>query len=377
MKWKLSKLIGVLAIAMIVLFASTASANAPPPPPMNWFTFSYPVGQQTLQGLQIVECNTATCEQPRLFIQYGECRDTGCLNSSAIALQIDSSYRFNCSDNRCLLVSDLVNTFPIDRTKPQDNPNKWFRLIGQFSDRLRLSPTLLKDPKEKTASFPHSGVWQVQVTQDSLQVIQEENKLAYFILTPVQEYTSQMFLTGWLLTIASELLVGAIVLWWRKASQQNIFRVLMAIAMVNLFSYPVVWSFFPSLEPFQILLGRYFGISSLFVAMFYGLAMHVKRQASSKKIVFFSLLIFIGMNILGGFIALWFGYGNRIPIAEGIPYRFTLPVSEVFAVVYEAWLISTLSLGQLSLKQAGLLSLLTNITSLLLGFILFGVNFLA
>jgi hypothetical protein len=236
---------------------------------------------------------------------------------------------------------------------------------------------LLKNPREKAASFPHSGVWQVQVTQDSLQVIQEEDKLAYFILTPVQEYTSQMFLTGWLLTITSELLVGAIFLWWRKASQPKIFRVLIAIAMVNLFSYPVVWSFFPSLEPFQILLGRYFGISSLFVAMFYSLAMHVERQASSKKIVFFSLLIFIGMNILGGFIALWFGYGNRIPIAEGIPYRFTLPVSEIFAVVYEAWLISTLSLGQLSLKQAGLLSLLTNVTSLLLGFIIFGVSFLA
>jgi hypothetical protein len=147
--------------------------------------------------------------------------------------------------------------------------------------------------------------------------------------------------------------------------------------MVNLFSYPVVWSFFTSLEPFQILLGRYFGISSLVVSLFYGFAMHVIRQDSSKKIVFFSLLIFVSMNILGGFIALWFGYGNRIPIAEGIPYRFTLPVSEIFAVVYEAWLISTLSLGQLSLKQAGLLSLLTNVTSLLLGFIIFGVSFLA
>jgi hypothetical protein len=377
MKWKLSKLIGILAIAMIVLFASPASANAPPPPPMNWFTFTYSVGKQTLQGLQIVECNTATCEQPRLFIQYGECRDVGCLKSPAIALNIDNSYQFNCASDRCLLVSDLVNTFPVDRTKPQENPNKWFRLIGQFSDRLRLSPTLLKNPREKAASFPHSGVWQVQVAQDSLQVIQEEDKLSYFILTPLQEYTSQMFLTGWLLTIASELLVGTIFLWWRKASQSKILRVLTAIAMVNLFSYPVVWSFFPSLEPFQILLGRYFGISSLVVSLFYGFAMHVIRQDSSKKIVFFSLLIFVSMNILGGFIALWFGYGNRIPIAEGIPYRLTLPFSEIFAVVYEAWVIATLSLRQLSLKQAGLLSLLTNVTSLLLGFIVFGMSFLA
>jgi len=377
MKWKLSNLIGILAIAMIVLFSSSASANAPPPPPMNWFKFSYSAGQQSLQGIQIVECNTATCEQPRLFIEYGECRDRGCLKSPAVALNIDKSYRFNCASDRCLLVSDLVNTFPIDKTKPQDDPHKWFRLVGQFADRLRLSPTLLKDPQQRTASFPHSGVWQVQVTEDSLQVIQEEDQLAYFILTPLQEYTSQMFLTGWLLTIASELLVGAVFLWWRRASQPKIVRVLIVIAIVNLFSYPVVWSFFPSLEPFQILLGRYFGISSLVVAILYGLAMHMIRKASSKKIVFFSLLIFVGMNILGGFIALWFGYGNRIPIAAGIPYRFTLPVSEVFAVVYEAWLIATLSLGQLSLKQAGLMSLLTNVTSLLLGFIVFGISFLA
>jgi hypothetical protein len=210
----------------------------------------------------------------------------------------------------------------------------------------------------------------------SLQVIQEKNKHLYSIFTPLQEYTSQMFLTGWLLTISSELLIASLFLWWRKASQQKILRALVAIAMVNLFSYPVVWSFFPSLEPFQILLGRYFGISSFIVSLLYGLIMYGRRKDSSKKIIFVSLLTFIGLNITGGFIALWFGYGNRLPIAEGIPYRFTMPISEVFAVVYEAWLIATLSLGQLTLKQSGILSLITNATSLIFGLILFGTSFL-
>lgn len=141
--------------------------------------------------------------------------------------------------------------------------------------------------------------------------------------------------------------------------------------MVNLFSYPVVWSFFTSLEPFQILLTRYLGISSLVVALVYGLIMYGRRSASSKKIIFISLLAFVLLNIAGGFIALWFGYGNRLPIAQGIPYRWTMPISEVFAVVYEAWLIARLSLGQLSLKQSGVLSLLTNVTSLVLGLIIF------
>ncbi len=373
MKWKLLNLVGILAIA-IVLFALPAIANAPAPPPMNWFVLSYPTEQPTLQGLQIAECNTATCEAPTLFIQYGECLDKGCLRQSAITSQIENTYRFNCAENRCLLL-DIVNTYSGNQNRIKVQ-SRWFRLIGQFSDRLRISKPVLKDSREKNTNFPSSGFWKVAVTNDSLQVIQEENKHLYFVFTPLQEYTSQMYFTGWLLTISSELLIASLFLWWRKISQQKILRTLVAIAMVNLFSYPVVWSFFPSLEPFQILLGRYFGISSLIVAILYALIIYSTRKAASKKIIFISLLAFILLNITGGFIALWFGYGKRLPIAEGIPYRFTMTLSEVFAVVYEAWAIATLSLGQLSLKQAGMLSLITNATSLILGLILFGTSFL-
>ncbi len=63
-------------------------------------------------------------------------------------------------------------------------------------------------------------------------------------------------------------------------------------------------------------------------------------------------------------------------MVQDLSYRFTMPISEVFAVVYEAWLIATLSLGQLTLKQSGILSLITNATSLIFGLILFGTSFL-
>jgi len=172
---------------------------------------------------------------------------------------------------------------------------------------------MFKNPQTKNASFSYRAFWQVQVTKDSLQLVEEDRQL-YFIFTPLQEYTRQMFYSGWLLTITSEVLIASIFLWWRKVSRQIIVRTLVAIAMVNLFSYPVVWSFFPSLEPFQILLTRYLGISSLVVALVYGLIMYGRRSASSKKIIFISLLAFIVLNIAGGFIALWFGYGNRLPI---------------------------------------------------------------
>jgi len=377
MKKKLSNLIKILVILIILsLFTLPAIANAPPPPPMNWFVFSYPSGQKTLQGLQIVECNTATCEQPTLLIQYGECRDKACLEPNAITAQTRNTYRFGCAENRCLLL-DTVNTYGNQQNQAKEQSKQWFRLIGQFSDRLRLSNPVLKDPQGQSTFFPLSGLWQVQITNDSLQIIQEEDRYLYPLFTPLQEYTHQMFLTGWLLTIVSELLIAAPFLWWQKTPKPKFWRTLTAIAVVNLFSYPVVWSFFPSLEAFQLLLGRYLGISSLIIAILYGLIIYNRRRDSSRRIILVSILAFIVLNIIGIFGALWFGYGNRFPIVTGIPYRLTMPASEVFAIVYEAWLISTLSLEKLPIRQSLLLSLLTNATSLIGGFIVFGMSFLA
>ena len=58
------------------------------------------------------------------------------------------------------------------------------------------------------------------------------------------------------------------------------------------------------------------------------------------------------LNTSGSFIAIWFGYGDRFPSVQGIPYRWTMPISGIFAVIYEAWVIATLSSGQWSLRQS-------------------------
>lgn len=379
MKWKRINLISNLTIAMILLFVLPAIANAPPPPPRNWFSLSYSTSQPTLQGLQIAECNTETCEQPILFIQYGECLAIGCLKPDARATQNSKSYSFDCADNRCLLINK-VDTFPIDQLEMEEyskeQTNRWFQLIGQFSDRLRISSPKLKNSQEKNASFSYSAFWQVQVTKDSLELVLDKDGQFNFIFSPLKEFARQMFYSGWLLTIASEVFIASIFLWRHKLSRQDILRILITIAMVNLFSYPVVWFFFPSLEPFQVLLEKYLGISFLVVALLYGVIIYTRRNDSSKKIILLSLLTFIMLNTSGGFIAIWFGYGDRFPSVQGIPYRWTMPISEIFAVIYEAWVIATLSSGQWSLRQSVVLSLLTNLTSLVLGLIFFGTNLL-
>ncbi|TYQ29854.1 hypothetical protein [Pseudanabaena sp. UWO310] len=378
--WKPRKSMHILAIALMSLFLAISCfvnpvrANAPPLPQMNWFTLTQTSGHKTLQGLQIVECSDAKCDRPVLVVQYGECRDTGCLTN--VAQASSRGERLDCFDDRCLLVDDILNSFPINEPPSKEPPKPLFRMIGQFSDRVRMSPPIPKNTsvryKNENLSFPSNGSWQVEVTDDAMRIVQNADKDSYSFgsYSPFQEYKDRIFWRGWLLTILSELLIAAIYMWWRKTSFPLLWKILLAIVMVNLFSYPVVWSFFPSLEPFQSAMTRYFGISSLAIALLFGLTMQVDPPASSSKLVFSALTIFIGGNILGGFISILCGYGRWDLFAQGIPYRFAMPASEVFAIVYEAWVISSLSQRQLSFAQASLISLLTNLTSLSLGIII-------
>ncbi|MBC7822351.1 MAG: hypothetical protein H7126_00460, partial [Candidatus Parcubacteria bacterium] len=57
------------------------------------------------------------------------------------------------------------------------------------------------------------------------------------------------------------------------------------------------------------------------------------------------------------------------PPVNGIPSLITLPVSEVFAVVFEAWLIYRLN-DAIPLREASLLSLTMNLISIILGLLL-------
>jgi hypothetical protein len=82
-------------------------------------------------------------------------------------------------------------------------------------------------------------------------------------------------------------------------------------------------------------------------------------------------LLSLPIVLILGFVGmLFFAYGEWLPAADGLTASITLPASEVFAVVVEAWLIYRVSRPMLSLPKAGLLSLVMNAASLGLGLLL-------
>jgi hypothetical protein len=64
------------------------------------------------------------------------------------------------------------------------------------------------------------------------------------------------------------------------------------------------------------------------------------------------------------------GIGNTATAGAGLPYRVTMPASEIFAYSAEALLLFLLCRPALSARQAVLLSMLANSASLALGLVL-------
>jgi hypothetical protein len=88
-------------LGILLIPASVALANAAPPPTIVLLTFDYQTSEPTtLEGLQLVACDTPACRQPTLLQQYGQCSSQGCLDSSS---SLPAFQDPDCVGTRCLL----------------------------------------------------------------------------------------------------------------------------------------------------------------------------------------------------------------------------------------------------------------------------------
>ncbi|XGV95970.1 MAG: hypothetical protein ACAF41_24925 [Leptolyngbya sp. BL-A-14] len=346
--------VGVCAIVMGLLCATIAVANAPAPPAYAWFAFTDAANKPIMvQSVQLAECQTMACATPVLLLEAGTCSASGCLHI-APALRSPSN-RFDCAENTCLYVEDVVSD---RKTGP------YFKLIAQVAERSRVSESFrlsLKSPLESS-------------TSEHLRVIVGDAALAIAPDTRASQPTRlDLFWLAFGLTEITELAVAALVFWQMKVDRPFLIKMLAAIAFINLLTFPVVWFFFPSLQPFQYRSLRVVGALSLAVAIGFGVGLSRLSTVTLKTVgkLFGGWLLSLPLVGLIGFVGLLtFASGEWLPAANGLTASITLPVSEVFAVVVEAWLIHHVSQRRLSLPKAGLLSLLMNAASLILGLVL-------
>ncbi len=320
-----SFLIGILAFLAVSLWAMPVCANAPAPPSYAWFNFEGRSSHTAIQGVQLAECRTPQCSQPILLMQSGSCTDAECLKSPPI---LSAPHRFDCAGDRCLFVEPSY-------TPRSTGP--YYKLLAQFSDRVRTSEGITLQIKNSLSGYSARNL-RVIVRDVDLAIVPDT--------TPMKPSRWEMFNKALALTEVSELAVAAIWLWWMKLDKQQLGKALVAIAFVNLLTFPVVWFFFPSLQPFQYSTSRVFGVVILGIASLFGALLATRPIVTLKTLrnVFIGWLISLPIAlVIGFFLAIVVGYGESLPPVNGIPSLITLPASEVFAVVFEGWLIYRLN----------------------------------
>ncbi len=352
--WKKTAFVFV-AVLIFLLPVKIALANSAAPPSVVWFTFDFKTASTPrLLGVQLIACLTANCEQPVLLQQYGTCDHTGCITS---APQLTGwSNDFGCATNICRSAA-----YP-------SHGGTDFKLVAQFSDRVRASEVVEKLP----SNYGESSAWQVIVLDSGLSV---EAGTLPAVSNPGRVYPANpLLLFG--ISILVEILVAGLCFWWKV--EPRLFESSMWIVLlVNLLSLPVVWFFFPSLGRFQSQANQSRGLFVLFAAFIYAaLLSGIYRSGNKTRNWLIGLtLLSLPVTIFFSMVAFSFfrGYYARYVTVQGFPANLTVFLSEVFAVVFEALLITILTKRSLSLRLIWMTSLVMNAASFVTGLLLVGV----
>lgn len=340
----------LVSLGMVSLSPTRATANAPAPPAYLWFQFD-----RAPQAVQLIDCRNLLCETPMLLAQSGTCRGSECLTTSPILKAPD---RFECAQQTCLYQESW---FSPQRRQP------YFKLVAQFSaqhsaDSIKISQPFMSDFRRSIADYGDRHL--MVTTHGDMLVVRQDERM--------QASRWQTFSQALSITQISELVVIWVVLAWRKLSRKKILTIVLSVGLINLLTFPVVWFFFPSLQTFQYSTTRVFGVFALIISLIFSVVLMRQRDMTVRSLLriftiwFFSTPILL---IVAGLIAFFVGYGEALPPAIGLPSFVTLPVSELYAILWEAWLIRQLNQPEFSWRQALLLSTLMNALSLILGLV--------
>ncbi len=332
--WRVA-LAGCLGLAIAT---TPARANSPPPPAELWFRFA----DTTPSAVQVASCSTAACENPKLLWEFGNCTSTGCLPPNP------DTYTLRCHNQRCLAINP-----------PLDSERDILELRVQQGDRLYRSNNFTDEGIFEYGSRTH---WQVTLANQQATLSPDDR--------PFPLWRNRLFTISFLITLPIELGVAALLLQRQAPPRPTLRRSLGSLTLANLFSFPVVWAFFTSLEPLWTDAGRAFGSCLLAIALLNLAALWPVRRKNLWLIASVSLGLGFAALIPTVLLIFLATYSYNPPHVSGWPYAVTMTLAELFAILYEALALKLLSRSQLSWWQAGRLSLFANLASALLGWLL-------
>ncbi|WP_295620297.1 hypothetical protein [Chamaesiphon sp. GL140_3_metabinner_50] len=373
-------LVTIVTVVIILSLATAAIANSPRPPDRHWLRFS--PDRPALEGVQIVQCESAQCQKPLLIMHYNTCNRSGCIPGAPLVKHSDDTSNpwqphFGCVDNTCFWSTGQHDVFDLG-TSAKFNPNL-LKIIAQFPDRVR-STNVFKIPPEESSGW-HFG-WEtdltIKITPTDLLVSKtadeaeksttSNNKRA----SPIDPTILAILLL--VLSVGSEVVIAYFYLCRQQPTKSDLRRFLLSVLLVHLFSLPIVWFSFPALTAFSSLGTRTMGMFWIFMSLLYGAIVtayySLGKQPKKTAIWVTGTISFWSLNLLMFVIGnAILNYGVALPLLTGIflPGAWALPISEVFIWLYEAWIIYAINKYAINYRNAILLSLVTNLTSFSLG----------
>ncbi len=341
-----------LLIGFCALGSQDVLANAPPPPRRMWFTFERAGAAPALpRSLQLLACETETCAGPLMIYQYKDCDAAECLPG---AVESSDYEGVECAGDRCVLT--IYGGY--------NSSFKYFKLIAQYSDRVRSSATMAWAWGDRN-DMPS---WVVQVQEADLTLTEGSPSICRTLELPD-------LLWSMALTFVVEIAVAGVGLWrLRREETGELSRRLLMVGLINILSYPLVWVVFPSWTQFQSQSYRTFSIYLTAAVLLYAAALmwiySPARPRLGWKIALTALSLPLTLVILL-VIAFVASYGNSRLAVPGMSYPLMLLVAEVFVVLFEAALIFMLSHKTIPLKHAVVVSLCMNLVSALAGLVIF------
>jgi hypothetical protein len=313
-----------------------------------WFILDGASQQLRVDGLQLIGCSTTTCEQPVLLLQHGDCDLPRCLPGPPELAKPDAS--LVCSDELCLASAASFG------------PRSHFWIVAQIAGQAYASD-VREMPGPQWLPFWEEVGWQVSTSDGALSVTSD----------PAFESPRirRGLLVAFALTQSVELIVAGLYLWVRRRSTlEHAMGRLLMVFLINLVTLPVVWFSFPALGWLQSPSARGLGVAVLALAAAYATALvfiYASEEGRRRRWIVWTLIatpLLFGCVFYAGIEAI--RIDPRVA-AGGVSASVFVIAAEVFAVVCEAILLHLLSRKALPLQAAGLLSLLMNVASYLLG----------
>ncbi len=156
----------------------------------------------------------------------------------------------------------------------------------------------------------------------------------------------------------------------QSADCRYILAAILSVFIAHAFSFAIVWISFPGFQHFAEPFVRYAGLMWLAFSLLYGCILS-SYLASAKKLrsttLVGSISFWLGAVVVSTISAALNGYGSPLPSASGLSEPIAILLSELFIVIYEAWIIQCLRRDTLDFKTALRVSLVANTVSCAIG----------